>query len=205
MFAIDQAQFVANIEIARIVTVPRRHIGIPASIPFAALHQHRRVRNERVTASMVKVEMRVDDEVNACGITVNRFESRADFLAWTKADLKQTGHSPAKPAGGVMLVIGMQASVEQRPPLGVLDQKDRDRHDDLAFATFHQTAELAFEVAAGQRVEGNAHRDLTSTIAGVTARLLPFSSLPIPTIRAAAPGIRSFRRILAVRVTISKG
>ena len=47
----------------------------------------------------------------------------------------------------------MQAGIEQRPPFRVLDQKDRDRHRDFAFAALHQSAELAFDVTAGQRVQ----------------------------------------------------
>jgi hypothetical protein len=152
VLAIDEAQLVAEVEISRVEAVPHRDVGVHAGIPFATLHDHRRVGNEGVAADMVKMEMRVDDEIDARWVAVHHFELRTDLLPWAKGDFEQIGHPLAKPAGGVMLAIGMQAGIEQRPPFWVLDQKDRDGHGDLAFAALHQTAELAFDVTASQRV-----------------------------------------------------
>jgi hypothetical protein len=36
-------------------------------------------------------------------------------------DIEQIGHPLTKPADGIMLAIGMQASIEQRTPFRVLD------------------------------------------------------------------------------------
>ena len=103
------------------------------------------------------MEMRVDDQIDARGIAVDRFEPRADLVAWAKVDIEQIGRPLTKPADGIMLAIGMQASIEQRTPFRVLHQKDRDRHGNLTLPTFHQPAELAFKVTAGQRVKGEGH------------------------------------------------
>jgi hypothetical protein len=43
--------------ISSLRNVPRRGVGIHAGIPFAVLHQHRRVRNEGIAADMVEMEM----------------------------------------------------------------------------------------------------------------------------------------------------
>ena len=56
----------------------------------------------------------------------------------------------AEPPGGIVLAIGMQTGVEQRPALGMLDQIDRDRHGDVALAALHQVSELAGDRAAGE-------------------------------------------------------
>ena len=67
VLAIDEAQFVAEVEIARVEAAPRGGVGVHPGIPLAALHQHRRVRDQRVAADMVEMEMRVDDEVDLAG------------------------------------------------------------------------------------------------------------------------------------------
>ncbi len=70
VLAIDQPQFVAEIEIARVEATPRGRVRVHPGIPFAALHQHRRVRDQGVAAGMVEMEMRVDDQVDLRRITV---------------------------------------------------------------------------------------------------------------------------------------
>ncbi len=47
---------------------------------------------------------------------------------------------------GVVLAIGVQPGVEQRPAFWVLDQEDRDRQGDVALAALHQMGELAGHV-----------------------------------------------------------
>jgi hypothetical protein len=86
---------------------------------------------------MIEMEVRVDNDVDLAGISVNRFEPGADLLAGLKADTEEPGESRAQPSSGVGLAIGMQPCVEQCPSLRVLDQKDRDRHGDVAFAALH--------------------------------------------------------------------
>ena len=67
---------------------------------------------------MIEMEMRVDDEINFAGISLNRFEPGADLLTGLKADTKQPGKPRAEPSGGVVPAIGMQAGVEQCPTFG---------------------------------------------------------------------------------------
>jgi hypothetical protein len=152
----------AEVEIAGVEATPRGCVGVHPGIPFAALHQHRRVGDQRVAADMVEVKMRVDDEVDLAGIAVDRFEPRAHLFARLKADPEQLGEPWAEPPGGVVLAIGAEPGVEQRPALGMFDQKDRDRHGDVALATLHQTGELAGYRAAGECVEPDRHRRLRS-------------------------------------------
>ena len=75
----------ADVEIGGIEAMRRGEIGVQAGFPLAALHDHRRIRNEGVAADMVEVEMRVDDEIDACGITAECFQPSIDLL--TRANL----------------------------------------------------------------------------------------------------------------------
>ena len=61
---------------------------------------------------VVEVRMGVDDEVDFVGISVDRFESRADLLTGLELDPKQPGEPRAEPPGRVALAIGMQPGVE---------------------------------------------------------------------------------------------
>jgi hypothetical protein len=72
MLAIEQTQFMAEVEIARVETAPRGGVGVHAGIPFPALHEHCRVGDQCVAADMVEMKMRVDDEVYLAGIAVDR-------------------------------------------------------------------------------------------------------------------------------------
>ena len=72
VLAIDEAQVMAEVEIARVETAPHGGIGVHAGIPFPALHEHCRVGNQCVAADMVEVKMRVDDEVYLARIAVDR-------------------------------------------------------------------------------------------------------------------------------------
>jgi hypothetical protein len=53
--AINEAQLVAEVEIARVEAVPHGDVRVHAGIPFATLHDHRRVRDQSVAADMVEV------------------------------------------------------------------------------------------------------------------------------------------------------
>ena len=66
-----------------------------------------------VAADMVEMKMRVDDEVDLVGITVDRFEPGAHLFAGPKADLEESGEPWTEPPGGVVLAIGVQPGVEQ--------------------------------------------------------------------------------------------
>jgi hypothetical protein len=66
--------------------VARRGVGVHAGVTLAALHQHRRVRDQLVAADMMEMEMRIDDEIDTCRVAADRFEPRAEPLARIKAD-----------------------------------------------------------------------------------------------------------------------
>src|SRR5438477_9708455 len=87
-------------------------LGVHPGIPLAALDQHRCVRDQRVAADVIEMEMRVDDEVDLAGISVNRFEPGADLLARLKADTKQPGEPRAEPSSGDGLAIRVQPCVD---------------------------------------------------------------------------------------------
>jgi hypothetical protein len=61
---------------------------------------------------MIEMKMRVDDEVDLAGISVNRFEPRTDFFPRLKADTEQPGEPRAKSSSGVVLTIGMETCVK---------------------------------------------------------------------------------------------
>jgi len=63
---------------------------MPASI--RALHQHRRVGDQRVAADMVEMKMGIDDEVDLRRIAVHGLESGTDLFAGLKADPKEPGN-----------------------------------------------------------------------------------------------------------------
>jgi hypothetical protein len=106
---------------------------------------------------MIEMEVRVDDEVDLAGISINRFEPGADLFPGLKADTKQPGKSRTEPSSGVGLAIGVQPCVEQCPALRVLDQKDGNRHGDVTFAALHQMNELAGHRAASESIEFKWH------------------------------------------------
>jgi hypothetical protein len=157
VLAIDEPQLMAQIKIAWVKAAPRGGVGVHTGIPFPTLHEHCRVRDQRVAADVIEMKVRVDDEVDLAGISVNRFEPGADLLAGLKADTEEPGKARAEPPSGVVLAIGVQPCVEQCPPLRVLDQKDRDRHGEVAFAAFHQMGELAGHRAASEGIQLDCH------------------------------------------------
>src|SRR5205823_1175288 len=110
MFAVDEAQFVAEIEIAWVEAALRGAVRIHAGIPFAALNQHRRVRDQRVAADMVEMEMRVDDQVDFFGVAVERRQSRADLLAGVIVELEQAGQARPEPRRRIVVCISNSAS-----------------------------------------------------------------------------------------------
>ena len=112
VLAIDEAQFMAEIEISRIEPAPRSGIGVHTGFPLATLYQHRCVRDQRVAADMIEMKMRVDDEVDLAGISVDRFEPRTDFFARLKADAEKPREPRAEPSSGVVLAVRVQPGVE---------------------------------------------------------------------------------------------
>jgi hypothetical protein len=99
----------------------------------------------------------VDEQVDTRRVPVDRFEPGADLLARLEVDPEQPREARAQPAGRVMLAVGVKPGIEQYPASRVLDQKYRDRHGDVALATFHQAGKLARQRAAGEGVELDGH------------------------------------------------
>jgi hypothetical protein len=120
---------------------------------------------------MVEMEMRVDDQVDARRVPVDRFEPGADLLVRLKVDPEQPGEAWAQPPGRIMLAIGVQPGIEQRPATRVLDQKHRDRHGDVALAAFHQVGKLARQRSAGEGVELDGHQRFSIVGPGGSGRL----------------------------------
>jgi hypothetical protein len=87
VLAINEAQLVAEVEIARVEAVAHGDVGVHAGIPFATLHYHRRVRDQSVAADMVEMGMRVDDEIDPRWVAVHRFEARADLCRGGQPEL----------------------------------------------------------------------------------------------------------------------
>src|SRR5207237_4096623 len=143
-------QLVTELEIAWIEAVRTRDVRGRAGVPFTALHNHRGVWDQLIPAAMVEMEMRVDDEIDTLGVAVNRFQPRADLLTWAKADLEQLGHSLAKSSNGNVLAVGMQASIEQRAPFRMLDQKNGNRHGYADLGGLHQAGSQLFQWPASQ-------------------------------------------------------
>jgi hypothetical protein len=102
---------------------------------------------------MIEMKMRIDDEVDLAGISVDRFEPGTDLLAGLKADTEKPGEPRAKSSSRIVLAIGVQPGVEQRPSLGMLDQKDRDRHSDVALSALHKMGELAGHRPASEGIQ----------------------------------------------------
>ena len=106
---------------------------------------------------MVEVEMRIDDQIDMCRVPVDRFETGADLLAGLEADPEQPGEARAQPPDRVMLAIGVQPGIEQRPASRMLDQKNRHRERDVTLATLHQAGKFAGHCATSERVELDRH------------------------------------------------
>src|SRR6516162_4405593 len=102
----------AEVEIARIEPSPCGGVGVHTGLPLTALHQHRRVRDQRVAANMIEMKMGVDNEVDLAGVSVDRFKSRADFFTGLKADTEKPGEPFPESSSGVVLAIGVQSGVE---------------------------------------------------------------------------------------------
>src|SRR5215207_4856117 len=99
MLAVEPAQLVAEVEIARVEAAPCGGIGVHAGVPFAALHQQRGVRDLRVAAAMVEMEMRVDEEVDVARVAAERLKPCADLLAGLVVEFEQTREARPQPPG----------------------------------------------------------------------------------------------------------
>jgi hypothetical protein len=138
VLAVDQVQFVAEVEIAWVKPAVGSIVGVHAGVPFTALHDKRGVRNLRIAAAMVEMEMRVDQQIDFAGIVAERLQSSTDLLAGMVVEREQAGEARPETAGRVVLTVRMHAGVEQGRPFRVLDQKGRDRQPDATLAPVHQ-------------------------------------------------------------------
>jgi hypothetical protein len=163
VLAVNQAQFVSEIEIARIEPALRRDVRVHTGVPFVALHQHRCIGNEGIAADMVEIKMRSDDQIDARRVPIDCYESSADLLARPEADPEQPSKARAQPPSRVMLTIGVQSGIEQRPASWLLNQKDRYLDRDISLATLHQVGEFGGHRAASERVEFDRHNQYSCT------------------------------------------
>src|SRR6185437_14449444 len=99
---------------------------------------------------MIEMKVRIDDDIDLAGISVDRFEACADLLAGVKADPEKPGKPGAEPSSGVVLAIGVQPGVEQCPSFRVFDQKDGDGHGDLPLSAIHEMGELGGHCTASK-------------------------------------------------------
>jgi hypothetical protein len=99
--AVEEPQCVAEVEVARIVAVARRGVGVHAGIPFAALHQHRRVWDQRVAADIVEMEMRIGEEINA---SVRGRSLRADMTDLTLPRRRSSPFVRLPPSSGAQFL-----------------------------------------------------------------------------------------------------
>ena len=107
---------------------------------------------------MIKMEMRIDDEVDLRRVAAERFNTRADLLARVIIEIEEAREARAEPRRGVALAIRMHAGVEQCRAFRVLDQIGRDRQADLALAALHEMGEFTGQMAAGEGVDLEAHK-----------------------------------------------
>src|SRR5437868_14895656 len=90
--------------------------------------------NEGIAADMDEMEVRVDDQLDARRVSVDRFEPGADLLARLEVDPEQPGEARVQPPGRVMLAVGGSPVSNNARASRVLDQKHRDRYGDVALA-----------------------------------------------------------------------
>jgi hypothetical protein len=113
---------------------------------------------------MVEVKVRVDDVVDLAGVAVDRFQARLHVvLGAIVLEAEDARHALAESARGVGAALRMHAGVEQRAPLGMLDEVGRDRQGHLAVLAFDHVLQAADETAAGHGIELRRHRFLSST------------------------------------------
>ena len=160
VLAVDLDDFVPEIEVAPVEPALGGNVGVDPGFPFALLHDHRRVRDQRVAADMIEMEMRVDDDFDLGRIAADRFQPGADFLPRPVIEREQTGDAGADPTGGVVLAIRMHPGIEQHRALGVFDQVGRDRQMRTALTALHQVAQLPLQPAASKGEEPQAHASL---------------------------------------------
>ena len=109
---------------------------------------------------MIEVKMRVDDDIDLGRIAVDRFEPGANFFARPEGERKEPGDARSNPRRGVGLAIGMQPSVKEDCPFGVLNQIGGDRQVRPTLSALHQAAEIPGQPATCQREKGHTQNGL---------------------------------------------
>src|SRR6185312_1946763 len=133
-------------------------LGISRRLPFAPLNHDGGIGHELVAAGMVEMQVRVDDEVDLAGITVDRFQLRLHVIVRTEMLEPEEPRGPlADPAGGVAAQLRVHAGIEQCPPLGMLDHVGRDRQVDLSILALDHVLQAADQAAAGHGVQLCGH------------------------------------------------
>ena len=78
MLAINLQDLMAEVVILTIKAALRGDVRVQSRLPFAALNDNGRVRDQRVAADLVEMQMRSDDQVDAAGIAAEHSEARGD-------------------------------------------------------------------------------------------------------------------------------
>jgi hypothetical protein len=157
VLAIELQNLMAEVVILTVKAALRGDVRVQSGVPFAALNDDGRVRDQRVATDMVEMQMRSDDQFDAAGIAAEHGKACGNFFAGMVIEAEQAGYSRADPPGGIVLAGGVHAGIEQRRALWMLDQIGRDRQLRFPFPALHQSVEVAGQPAAGHRVKLDAH------------------------------------------------
>ena len=121
VLAIYLQDLMTEVVILAVEAALRGNVRVHPGLPLAALDNDGRVRDQRVAADMVEMQVRADDEADAGGVAVERGETCGDLLAGMVIEAEQACHALTDPPGGIVLATGVHAGIEQHDALGMLD------------------------------------------------------------------------------------
>jgi hypothetical protein len=156
VLAVDEAPRVAEVVVARVVVVAGAQVGIGGGLPLATLHHERRVRELRVAADVVEVQVRVHQPRDALGIDALRAQSCGQFLTAREVDAIEL-REEAESSLCVRLGFEMQAGVEDQRAGRMQHQPAGYGNADLAGLAFEEEPEVCLDPAAGEREESDRH------------------------------------------------
>jgi hypothetical protein len=157
VLAVHEDAVVPAVEVARVVEVRRAQRRVLARLPLAALQHPSRVRQLRVAADVIEVQVRRDEPAHARRIDVVAGEPRGELLARRELDAVEL-REIAEPLGArVLLRRDVQARVEDDRAARVEDQPGGHRDADRAALAGHEHAQIGLEPAAGEGEETERH------------------------------------------------
>src|SRR5215471_19622742 len=89
VLAIDLKELVAEVVILTVEAALRGNVRVRPGFPLAALDDDGRVRDQRIAADMVEMQVRGDDQVDARGIAAERGKARGNLLAGMVIEAEQ--------------------------------------------------------------------------------------------------------------------